>query len=146
MNDVPKVAANPDAASSFLRQFTRRRESEEAEERSELCSARLGPVHQHLLDPRKREILCVCDGCAILFVLRIPRRIRSLMEFQMDDLQWESLMIPINLAFFYRDGAADRNACDVSESGRRHRVVAQPGIVAGSCHAECGVADDGARR
>jgi hypothetical protein len=26
----------------------------------------------------------------------------------MPDLQWESLMIPINLAFFYRDSAADR--------------------------------------
>jgi hypothetical protein len=117
MNETPNGPANNDATSSFLRQFTRRRAGAEAEaeERCELCSARLGPAHQHLLDAKKREILCACDGCAILFCgqagahfLRVPRRIRSLMEFQIDDLQWESLMIPINLAFFYRDGATER--------------------------------------
>ena len=85
------------------------------EERCELCSAGLGPVHQHLLDPNTRQIVCSCDGCAVLFCgqagahfLRVPRRIRSLTDFRMADLQWEALMIPINLAFFYRDSAADR--------------------------------------
>ncbi len=101
-----------DGALPFLRQFTRKASTAE---RCELCSAALGPVHQHLLDPKKREILCSCDGCAVLFCgqpgahfLRVPRRIRALADFQMDDLQWESLMIPINLAFFYRDSAADK--------------------------------------
>ncbi len=97
---------------SFLRQLARRSSTAE---RCELCSAELSPIHQHLLDPKKREIVCSCDGCAVLFCgqagahyLRVPRRIRSLSDFQMPDLQWESLMIPINLAFFYRDTAADR--------------------------------------
>ena len=65
--------------------------------------------------PRKREIACSCDGCAVLFCgqpgahyLRIPRRIRALADFQMPNLQWESLMIPINLAFFYYDTAGGR--------------------------------------
>src|ERR1700761_4455130 len=96
----------------FLRQLARK---QPAAERCELCSAALGPIHQHLLEPKKREILCSCDGCAVLFCgqagahfLRIPRRIRSLSDFQMPDLQWESLMIPINLAFFYRDNAAGK--------------------------------------
>jgi Family of unknown function (DUF5947) len=96
----------------FLRQFTRKGPPAE---RCELCSAALGPVHQHLLEAKKREILCSCDGCAVLFCgqqgahyLRVPRRIRSLIDFQMPDLQWESLMIPINLAFFYRDSAAGK--------------------------------------
>ena len=94
----------------FLRQFARKAATGE---RCELCSASLGAVHQHLLDPKKREIICSCDGCAVLFCgqqgahfLRVPRRIRALADFQMADLQWESLMIPINLAFFYRDTAA----------------------------------------
>jgi hypothetical protein len=72
-------------------------------------------MHQHLLDPKKRQIMCSCDGCAVLFCgqagahfLRVPRRIRALSDFQMPDLQWESLMIPISLAFFYRDSAADK--------------------------------------
>src|ERR1700722_6414755 len=97
---------------NFLRRFGRRRDSEE---RCELCSAPLRTAHQHLLDPITRQIVCSCDGCAVLFCgqagahyLRVPRRSRALPEFQMPDLQWESLMIPINLAFFYRDGAADK--------------------------------------
>ena len=96
----------------FLRQFTRKGPPAE---RCELCSATLGPIHQHLLEAKKREILCSCDSCAVLFCgqqgahyLRVPRRIRALTDFQMPDLQWESLMIPINLAFFYRDSAAGK--------------------------------------
>jgi hypothetical protein len=97
---------------SFLRQFARRRA---AVERCELCSAELAPIHQHLLEPKTRQIVCSCDGCAVLFCgqtgahyLRVPRRIRALSDFAMPELQWESLMIPINLAFFYRDSAAGR--------------------------------------
>ena len=96
----------------FLNRIARRRP---AAERCELCSVELAPMHQHLLDPVTRQISCSCDGCAVLFCgqagahyLRVPRRIRALADFQMPDLQWESLMIPINLAFFYRDSAADR--------------------------------------
>lgn len=99
-------------APSFLRQLARR---SSPAERCELCSAELSSVHQHLLDPKTRQIICSCDGCAVLFCgqsgahyLRIPRRVRSLSNFQMPDLQWESLMIPINLAFFYRDSAVER--------------------------------------
>ena len=101
-----------DGTPSFLKQIARRASTAE---RCELCSAELAPIHQHLLDPKQREILCSCDGCAVLFCgqagahyLRVPRRIRALSDFQMPDLQWESLMIPINLAFFYRDGAAGK--------------------------------------
>lgn len=115
MSEVPSCTRGRDGTPEFLRQFARRRPSNEQEERCELCSAPLGPVHQHLLDPKKRNILCSCDGCAILFCgqsgahfLRVPRRIRRLVNFQITDLQWGSLMIPINLAFFYRDGTANR--------------------------------------
>ena len=59
--------------------------------------------------------MCSCDGCAVLFCgqagahfLRVPRRIRELAGFQMPELQWEGLMIPINLAFFYLDSAAGK--------------------------------------
>ena len=112
MPDVFEVETKVASTPSFLKQFARRRSTAE---RCELCSAELSPTHQHLLDPKKRQILCSCDGCAILFCgqagahfLRVPRRIRALSDFQMPDLQWESLMIPINLAFFYRDSAADK--------------------------------------
>ena len=50
---------------------------------------------------------------------------RALAEFQMGDLQWESLMIPINLAFFYRDSAADRvRAMSPARQGPSNRCSA----------------------
>ncbi|MGA2592541.1 MAG: DUF5947 family protein [Bryobacteraceae bacterium] len=36
---------------------------------------------------------------------RVPRRIRFLDNFRLTDAQWESLMIPINMAFFFESSA-----------------------------------------
>ena len=113
MNETPNGALDRSGIPSVLRQFARRRSS--LVERCELCSAELAPLHSHLLEPEKRQILCACEACALLFCgqsaahyLRIRRRIQLLSDFQMTDMQWEALMIPINLAFFYRDGASGR--------------------------------------
>lgn len=110
MNEGPSNAFDRNELPSVLRQFARRRSSAE---RCELCSAELSEVHSHLLEPSKRQMLCACEACAILFCgqagahyLRIPRRILLLSDFQMADMQWEALMIPINLAFFYYDNIA----------------------------------------
>jgi hypothetical protein len=76
-------------------------------ERCELCGAELAPQHQHLIAPANRQLLCSCDACAILFsdredsrYRRVPRRIQFLADFRMTDAQWDSLLIPIGLAFF----------------------------------------------
>jgi hypothetical protein len=94
------------AAFDFLRQFARRRP---AFERCEMCNTALAPDHQHLLDPVHRKIVCACDACAILFYAqgdtkfkRIPRRIRFLPDFQLTDSQWNGLLMPINMAFFFK--------------------------------------------
>lgn len=77
-------------------------------ERCELCATELGVDHQHLLEPIHRKVLCTCDACSILFTSgaetkyrRVPRRVRSLPNFHLSDGQWDSLMIPINMAFFF---------------------------------------------
>src|ERR1700761_4351936 len=113
MSEISNGALDRSGIPSVLRQFARRRRS--SAERCELCSAELPPLHSHLLEPMKRQILCACEACAFLFCgqsaahyLRIPRRIALLSDFQMTGMQWEALMIPINLAFFYRDGASGR--------------------------------------
>jgi len=115
MNELPEVEQERTPTPSFLRNVARRRPLAEMEERCELCSAELAPVHQHLLDPKQRQILCSCGACAMLFCgqprarfLRVPRRIRALTDFRLADLQWEAMMIPINLAFFYFDSASGR--------------------------------------
>ena len=90
MSETPNNAFNRDGVPSVLRQFARRRS---AAERCELCSTELSPAHSHLLDTKKRQIVCACEGCAILFCgqsgahyLRIPRRIYLLSDFQMTDM------------------------------------------------------------
>src|ERR1044072_4971265 len=95
----------------MLRRFIPKRA---AIERCELCSAGLGGDHQHLVEPLSRKLLCACDPCAILFsqqerkYRRVPKRIRYLADFRLTDAQWESLMIPINMAFFFHSSSAGR--------------------------------------
>jgi hypothetical protein len=106
-------AQTPNRNSSFamLRRFIPKRA---AIERCELCSAGLGGDHQHLVEPLSRKLLCACDPCAILFsqqdrkYRRVPKRIRYLADFRLTDAQWESLMIPINMAFFFHSSSAGR--------------------------------------
>jgi hypothetical protein len=98
-------------AFEFLRQFARQRPPVE---RCEMCGTPLPPEHQHLLEPPQRRIVCACDACAILFdtqgnakYKRVPRRIRFLPDFQLTDSQWNGLMMPINMAFFFRSTPHD---------------------------------------
>src|SRR6266446_2886427 len=83
-------------------------------EHCDLCSVAIEEEHQHLIEPAGRRIVCVCNACAMLFgspgtsYRRVPRRARSLSAFQLTDAQWDALMIPINMAFFFRSSTADR--------------------------------------
>ena len=72
-----------------------------------MCSTPLGSAHQHLLEPAQRQLVCVCDACAILFssqtkYKRVPRVVRCLTDFGINDAQWDGLMMPINMAFFFK--------------------------------------------
>jgi hypothetical protein len=62
-----------------------------------------------------RKVVCSCDACSLLFsgqagarFKRIPRLVRMLPNFKMTDGQWDSLMIPINMAFFFRSSPEAR--------------------------------------
>jgi Family of unknown function (DUF5947) len=96
-----------------LQQFVRK--PREKMEHCELCAAPVPPQHQHLLELEKREVVCACEACAILFggnarqrYRRIPRDAQRLSDFTMEDQEWDSLLIPINLAFFVHSSAAGR--------------------------------------
>src|SRR4051794_40298197 len=79
-----------------------------AQEICELCSLELSSEHRHLLEVAKRQIVCACSACALRFenvvggrYKLIPRDARRLTDFQISDEQWESLALPIALAFFF---------------------------------------------
>ena len=102
------MAVQPGYENAFgaLRQFIRPRKRDV--ERCELCSAEVSHAHPHLIEPGTRKLLCTCDACAILFsgmatkYKRVPRRVLALQSFHLSDGQWESLMVPISMAFFFR--------------------------------------------
>lgn len=87
-----------------LQNFIRQRK---VVERCDLCSIELAPEHQHLLSVENRQISCACDACSILFsdntkrFRRVPRTGLFLPNFRLTDVQWNNLLLPIQLAFFF---------------------------------------------
>lgn len=80
-----------------------------ATELCELCAAPIAPRHQHLVEPNEGRMLCVCRNCALLLGHRrdgkfraVPERGRILADFRLGDADWDSLGIPIGLAFFFQ--------------------------------------------
>ena len=76
------------------------------EERCELCAKGLGPCHRHLMEMSNRRIVCSCEACALRFQLvidgrfkLIPRSTQLLPDFKLSESTWNSLALPINLAF-----------------------------------------------
>jgi hypothetical protein len=105
----------PPRAPAAQPRFESQVSSRPALERCELCSAELGPDHEHLVEPATRKLLCTCTPCALLFSLRadtkyrrVPRQVRFLPDFRLEDAQWESLLIPIGLAFFLHSSASGK--------------------------------------
>lgn len=105
---------HPDCENAFaaLRQFARKRKPVE---RCELCSLELGREHPHLIEIAARKMVCACDACALLFdgrtgakYKRVPRRVHALNNFHLSNAQWDSLMIPINMAFFFNSSIEKR--------------------------------------
>jgi hypothetical protein len=84
-------------------------------ERCELCGVGLAKDHRHLVEVATQKLVCACEACGVLFsgqaatrYRRVPLRILRLDDFQLTDAQWDSLLIPINLAFFYQSTPQDR--------------------------------------
>ena len=94
-----------DQAFATLRQFARARSPVE---RCELCSTGLAHEHPHLVEiacgrlcvPVKPVPLCL-TGWRTGKYRRVSRRAQFLTNFGITDVQWESLLIPINTAFFF---------------------------------------------
>lgn len=76
----------------------------------------LDAEHSHLVEPAARRILCACRPCYIVFepagaaqgrYRPVPSRYREIPEL-LDDAGWETLQIPIGLAFFFYNSTEAR--------------------------------------
>jgi hypothetical protein len=93
--------------------------TEAAQEHCDLCGEPIPPEHRHLLDVSTREMMCTCRPCSILFSEEaasegryrlVPDRHLFLEDFEMSDVQWESLRVPVDMAFFFYSTPAERVA------------------------------------
>jgi hypothetical protein len=86
-------------------------------EQCELCSELIPPEHRHILEVATREIRCACRPCSILFdrdaasdgkYRLVSDRLLYLEDLYLSDVDWESLRIPVGLAFFFYSTPAGR--------------------------------------
>jgi hypothetical protein len=83
----------------------------------DLCNAPIAPDHRHLLDLDQHDLMCACRACSLLFdrgaaggghYRLVPERRLRLDGFEMDDVAWEELRIPVDMAFFHRSSKGGR--------------------------------------
>lgn len=103
---------------STLQRFARQAPAtRSAQEYCDMCGEPVPSGHRHLLDLSSRGIVCACQACSLLFdkngagagkfKLVSDRRLH-LEDFEMTDAQWEGLLIPVNMAFFFHSSEAGR--------------------------------------
>ena len=83
----------------------------------ELCGAPFEGAHGHVIDLENRRLLCTCRPCYLLFAhqgaaggkLRsVSERLVRLSDSTLSAAQWESLDVPVGVAFFMRDSRRNR--------------------------------------
>lgn len=99
-------------AYTALRGLARRRKTLEE---CDICGKGLGPDHSHLFDAAARQVVCACGECAVSIgertdsaYRRVPRNVRRLTNFELDDRVWAGLLIPVDMAFFFYNTPAGR--------------------------------------
>lgn len=114
-------------------------------ERCEICKAAIPTEHRHLVDIVGRRLLCACRKCVALASrqdgpFRLPpQRTRSFPDFRMTDAEWDSLQIPIDMAFIFHStpegrpialypGPAGATESLLSLEGWSHLVAANPAL------------------
>jgi hypothetical protein len=83
-----------------------------AAETCEMCATEIPAEHGHLADLDRSSIMCACRACYLLFThsgamggkyRAIPDRYLADPSRPISTAQWDSLDVPVGLAFFLRD-------------------------------------------
>jgi hypothetical protein len=106
---VPDRVTDPLAVLQRIRE-SRPREIPRAGEVCELCAEPIPDEHGHLVDLTARHLMCACRGCYLLFVSEgaggshfraVPDRYLAFPDVGLSPAQWDSLQIPVSVAFFF---------------------------------------------
>jgi hypothetical protein len=115
--DVNDPAAIIDKLKGLL--HSRPRPAPIAEERCELCGVLISPQHRHLVNLETRSLMCACRPCGLLFTKSgaaggkfraVPERYLRARGLVLTEVQWETLQIPVNIAFFFYNSTLGHTA------------------------------------
>ncbi len=88
-------------------------------ERCELCAQPIADEHGHVVDLESRTLMCACRPCYLVFAPEgsggaryraVPDRVISFPDFGLSATQWDSLQIPVGIAFFFVNSMLGRVA------------------------------------
>lgn len=98
---------------------TRPHDSPEPGETCDMCHEPIPPEHGHVVDLEARHLLSACRACHLLFTSEgaggghfqaVPARYQAFPGFELSAQQWDSLQIPVSVAFFFVNSTLERVA------------------------------------
>jgi hypothetical protein len=79
-----------------------------------MCAEPIGEWHGHVVDVEGRGLMCTCRPCALLFSKEgagggrfkaVPERYRYAADVPLAEATWDSIGIPVAMAFFFTNSA-----------------------------------------
>jgi len=114
----PTAPADPLAVLSRIRRDVANRPPRPVPgERCELCGEPVADEHGHIVDIEARSLMCACRGCYLLFTSQgsggrhfkaVPERCLAFPDMVFTPAQWDSLQIPVTVAFFFVNSSLER--------------------------------------
>jgi Family of unknown function (DUF5947) len=86
-------------------------------EACEMCAEPIGDGHSHVVNLDSRQIMCTCRACWLLFTHQgaaggryraVPDRYLRDPAFRLDEGRWDTLQIPVRVAFFFANSDLGR--------------------------------------
>jgi len=104
-----------------LRRFLEPRPRALPGERCEFCTEELNEEHSHVVNTETRSLMCSCRGCWFLFApdgagggkyRAVPEDVVQDPSFRLSDSDWDSLQIPVGMAFFFHQTDLETGVAD----------------------------------
>ncbi len=115
----PPTETAREADPPLLRRFLQPRPKAAPGERCEFCTEDIGHEHAHVVNIETRALMCSCRGCFLLFshdgaaggkYRAVPERSLYDPDFVLTGAQWDTLQIPVGMAFLFHNSTLGRAA------------------------------------
>lgn len=117
MNTTRNIGGTGEQPLSVLRRLIERDRLKNEGPLCEMCGQGIGDGHPHVANTEKHVLLCTCRGCYLLFTNHaanrgkyraVPERYLHDPNFTLSEALWESLQIPVRMAFLFQNSTLNR--------------------------------------